>query len=708
MFTISILYCYSLVKPHNLYKLGVLRSIMLPVPDLEEILKKFEQHREIFKNPLALCYENADVTAKYNISMLKLAESEERATEILHSFCSRFDADELQLQQLLNNPHHSVDYRLYTALSIHIQQQLHLNDEAFFSKVTEDVFTNYQDKQIQMAKVIPLRLVLKSMGSQFKNWTKATHVEAKRPNRWHGELKQIGDIIITRETLPPFKDKLGLILGEELIEHALNRDCDFTLNAFQNTFQVLYGQKDLQVERTKREGTDGISEYVVHPESPYQSLLYRGITALGIGLRFTLLPWWDNVIKRKENKFLRQDGFEREQIIRKMTEEVKQSYAELDKRNRTIVGLLSEISQLKYSGESHGIRNALHKVIEKNKDLIFGNVAANLNLTYNLVNNTITTTANNNDNVDNKNNDNDDNNNAVNEKRYLLDICNCFGIDESTLKDISKLELSLREISFDEPEEIGEETAVEIKGLLEKLDFGEQILFQEGFNKAAFLAKEYKAKHSESMLSQFNPFGLFSILIDTKKAIDSINDRLSRSGTSALLDEFNLADVIQEGYALAKKRSAFSLDLHLEYNPQLNSNKDAFVMMFHDLFNNSTDAGADCITLMVKRPQQHKEELPYFHLVESKGNYPALYVLVEDNGRGISGDTAVQINNYLKRDSEISRENLSTKGKGEKRGLGSENLKRLLKIHVGECIYESRENTPGTKIHLYLNRLGAA
>jgi len=63
-------------------------------------------------------------------------------------------------------------------------------------------------------------------------------------------------------------------------------------------------------------------------------------------------------------------------------------------------------------------------------------------------------------------------------------------------------------------------------------------------------------------------------------------------------------------------------------------------------------------------------------------------------------EKAEQLNRYLSGESHLGAE-LSSREK-EEGGMGTSNLNHFLRLHKGQCFYESGE---GTKVHIYLEKL---
>ncbi|MEK6846231.1 MAG: hypothetical protein AABY26_05700, partial [Nanoarchaeota archaeon] len=352
---------------------------------LEQILSTFERHQEQFKLPLTLSYEHDDVTAKYLISSLKIAP-EETQTRIVSSFCERFSADKIEMDELLANTHNWVDYLLYTAFSIHCQLQLGLDDTAYFQEVARKTFLDYQDRQISVAKAFPLSAVLMGMPKQFKNWTKVTEVQVEKAKAHLDlSLKNLDKVILRRRTLPEYRARLEETLGSKLAKEILQRDCDLTLHAFTITFQELFGQKDLKVDRTHSE-VDGSewSEYVVCPSSPYQSLLKKGFSAIGRALSQLFVPWVYYSSIKKDVISLQEESFEREYTIRSMTEQLEKKTAALQRQKELTVRLLREFSKSRFHGERHSINNRLKRCREEIQQQLYLHMAQEICIFYGL------------------------------------------------------------------------------------------------------------------------------------------------------------------------------------------------------------------------------------------------------------------------------------------------------------------------------------
>ncbi len=655
---------------------------------LEKILDAFEAHKELFRLPLTLSYEHDDVTVKYLLSSLKIAETEQQA-QIINTFCNRFKADKTELNELLSNPHHWADYLLYTAFAVHCQQQLKLDDEEYFHQVARRTFLDYQDGQIYVARAFPLSAVLLGMPKQFKNWTKVTEVQVERVKLGlNVSLHELDKVLLRRRTIPEYQERLQEVLGEELKKVILRRDCDLTLYAFSTTFQELFGQKDLKVERTHSEANgDEWSEYIVCPSSPYQSLLKKWSSAVGTALLRVFVPWIYYSGLQRDVDTLREDSFEREHTIRTMSEQLEKRNAALQRQKELTVKLLREFSKSRFHGERHSINNRLKRCREEIQGQLYGHMAQEICTFYGLTKS------------------------ANPYPDYLLELCAQFGVTKvmlnsppSVREQLGRVKIMVgkkadKSIGFDTPR--AEEDLI---GLLD--DFLEDEIY---LDRAFSAAEKVRAKYSPLLaamnLGVLDPFELFKPMQAIMESSSRITDQLGTIGEVELLDKVRVSEAIQEALSLAQgdKGTRLSLELETRYDPQLYTNHEVFVSTLRDLFYNAVDAKATKVVVWSRSPSDSapEEHLPFLDLSKF-ATYPALYLSFKDDGEGITSDKAVQLNAYLE-GSVINEKELSTKGK-EQKGLGTKNMRDFLYLHNGHCYYEPLEPA-GTKVHLYFGRL---
>ncbi len=646
---------------------------------LEEILQKFEPHHQLFRLPLTLSYEHDDVTVKYLLSSLRIA-SEETQTQMVSSFCERFGADKVEMNELLGNPHNWADYQLYTAFSIHCQQQLGLDDKTYFQEVARKTFLDYQDGQIMVARAFPLSAILMGMPKQFKNWTKVTEVQVdKIKASLNLSLTGFDQVILRRRTLPEYRARLGETLGFKLTQEVLRRDCDLTLHAFTITFQELFGQKDLKVERTHSEA-DGNewSKYVVCPSSPYQSLLKKGFSATGKVLLRVFVPWAYYSRIQTDVNSLRGESFEREHTIRSMTEQLEKKTVALQYQRESTVDLLKKFSKSRIHGGWHSINNRLKTFREGIQQQLYEHMANQLHSLYLL--------------------------SAHDElkRNYLLELCAPFEIEQDTFKSIASLHEKIKNVEIIIT---SEQKTVADTGNLEDLFStftAEEIYLHKIMPRLQEVQEKYALMFTEISPAELDPFALFKSMVIILETAAGITRTLESLGNVELLDKVKLSDAVDNGikYAQEDKKSALTMIKQIDYNPYFNTNKNEFITTFRDLFYNVIDAGATEIIIKSINPNQDTV-LPYITSLKF-ANYPAIYVMIKDNGDGIQPAKAEQLNAYLEGKLEDNA-GLSTKGK-DQGGLGTKNLRNFLSLHQGHCYYEPDE-LKGTRVHLYFERL---
>ena len=646
--------------------------------DLERILAGFERSKERFQKPHTLSKAHRDVTVKYTLSMLKINPG--RRDEIVSSFCQRFGADEQQMKNLLSDQNHNIEYSLYTAMSAHVQQKLGISTEEFFKQTTENTFLDYQNNPtIALAKFIPIDFLLNKMGSQFENWSIVTDTRTKKFD---------GNVHITRSTKPEYRHLLNDMLGEDVAKLALYRDCDISIASFRTTFQKLYGQTDLPISRIAIEMKNGAeySEYVVGKRKTilermggFKDWLYQKVAEY-------FLP---GIIE--ENKFLKGETFERQAIIRRMTDDLSHANAQLEKRQELIVGLLTEIARIRSSGDRHGIRNFLQGIYASEKETVVQTVSFDYARVWHL-------------------SESDELG-----REYLTALAEPFGIyDFGSPNDISDI---LHQVtihggnsSSSSETDIGQDEDL--------FAFADMMgLFETDYATAIARAKEVETEFEDrirgTVWEGYNPFVLLGTLHSIGKIMDEMNAQFKVIGKMNILDSFPFGSTLEKAVSTARheKGSDIVITTNIQYNPELSSNQDTFGYMLRDLVYNSIDAGATKVQIRSLRPSG--EILPPYldDIGFGEGQFPAFYFVVEDDGDGIPQQKADELMAYLRGES-VSTTALSTKGKSENEGgLGTMNLKRVLELHNGTAIYEPFEKIEdthtirGTRVHVYLQRL---
>jgi len=248
--------------------------------ELEDILQSFDNSEGIFAHPLQSSRLNADVTSKYLISMTNLSDNPD---EVVGSFCERFGANEQEMQTILTDKREWASYELYTAYAIHCQLHLGVDDQEFFRQITEKVFLDHQDAQIAVSKHFPANVVLAGLKRANKSWNRVTGIEVEQLQYLATSFR------ISRWTFNEHKERLAAILTPEQLTAVLKRDCDISLASYQATFQKLFSQPNLYIERERSEADPvaesekAISQFLVHttnPHNPWYSRALNFVTSL--------------------------------------------------------------------------------------------------------------------------------------------------------------------------------------------------------------------------------------------------------------------------------------------------------------------------------------------------------------------------------------------------------------------------------------------
>ncbi len=676
--------------------------------ELEQILSKFEALPELFSHPRILSHEHADVTAKYLISALGLVP--ERREDLIQSFCKRFNSDEREMHFLLSSKDHSVDYLLYSAFNIHCQLQLGMDEESFLSQFVRQTFTDYQDGTIRGAQIIPLKSILRGMPKQFLNWSRVTEVEVETAFRTYklekGRVKatkkkidfelntrEMSDFIMRRWTIPSCKQRVHRVLDSEPLEKILlQRDCDHTLYSFRTTFQELYGQKDLVVERLRSEADGEYSEYKIRPSAPYKSMLWKTASAVGVGLMHLSVvgEYVLRYLEKRENRRLREEVFSRDQILLAQSAELRSANAALFREYEKNIGLLQKVSELKQSGDRHTIRNALSRIATEERDLIIDGITKYLHLTYQIAKS------------------------VPANHQFLVESCSHFGLTDEMLASPRTIREQLRNVVVRERAELREEPDPDLEGINLGEDllglFSQDIYFDVAYAGFMDIKRKYQSSLDGTYLDSFDPFVLFGSLLNSERVIATINARLSSVGVSKFLDEVSFSSILEPAVRKAREDKGKKLDLisDIVYDPLLKTKREALEYMILDMCYNALDAGSTQIRVTSLAPViGDTSKLPFIDQVLEKGaqqgTFPVSYICIEDNGRGILSDKAAQLNDYLE-GVEMSEADLTTKIK-DQGGLGTKRLRDFLGLHEGHCFYQRAREEGGTIIHLYLNKL---
>ncbi|MBT5342816.1 hypothetical protein HOL59_04470 [Candidatus Woesearchaeota archaeon] len=649
--------------------------------DLEQILEAFDQIKDTFHFPRTLSYEHDDVTVKYWNSMLGLAEEKGTQREsIVSSFCQRFDANQEQMKDLLSNNHNWIDYNLYHAFSAHCQQQLGMDTETFWQGVADKTFLDYSDKQIAVGRFFPLDFIIKQMSGQFKNWSKVNEIQVEKLDRSKNSYK------IKRKTGEKTQKKTEQLIGKEALDILLKRDCIFTDYSFTTTFQKLFNQPNLYLETGQSEA-DGNewSEYFVHPSSPHRFKIVEKYYSFIASLKNFGRSHKGNL--KKENEEFKQIIFEYEQTISARTRDLELANAKIERRQETIMDLLSDISEIRMTGDRHTIRGTLDNAWVKEKNETREIISEQIFFAYNHFKN----------------------NSEI--YQFLKESCQPFGINEEDFDNKETILNKLGKIIFDEKTEENNNQIIkeEENNLLDLLDdfIKEDIYLNSAYEQFEKIKKQYKTILDKNNFNEFNPFRLLVTLKSTKEKMDSINQKISKMGQVGFLDQVKLSDAANEGIQQAKKEkgSEIGITLELDYDPLISTNKDALVYMVKDIISNMIDHGkATKGTIVSKLPSEiDNKRLPNYTRFVFK-THPMLYLGFKDNGISISTEKAEEINQYLS-SGLGNTEDISSRKEAENisGGLGTKNLQKISKLHDIRIHYQP--SNEGTTIDCYFGRL---
>lgn len=656
----------------------MLSHLIMADQKLEEILAAFEKKKELFRLPYTLSLENSDVTVKYLDSMLRLINTSNTnltRESIVHSFCHRFNADENEMHRLLNDPEENkTDYRLYTAFSVFIQQSLDLDDPVFFQEMAHTTFTDYQSRQIAAARYIPVSWVLNGMPSQFKNWTKVTQVEIEKP-------KGKSSFKIKRRTLDLYREKLSEMIGRDFSDVVMRRDCDLSLYAFMTTFQELYQQKDLVIERKSCEAdSGGWSEYTITPSKPYRTKIQAKFSWLG-NLFGMIFPWAENSQLRTENHLLKGEQFIHRQIVEEKTRDLGLALAQSE-RNRVLAGQLAdELAEARSIGESHSLKNRLQSLLNEEGERYFQQIASSLKI-YSQASSL-----------------------EDSSERYFHDVCSAFGISPADLEDQKKLFWKLNQIEIDPN--------------FESL-FGDEVMLDPAYQKFKILQTDFTNKNSDSLLSDWDPFALLYSLRNIKEAIALAKDKISKLGKMEAVKEVRFSSALSRALdeALLDKKSKLGetqLELipEVDYDPLFTTIEDLLVFMVRDLFYNAIDAGSHQVKVKTFNPSKYqKEDLPFSEHFRPFKTHPSLYFSLENIIPDMNPEKqnslqakADELNHFLtgfaQQETVSDADQISTKSAG---GQGTRYLKNFFRLHLGQGHYQP--TSEGMKLHIYFEKLG--
>ena len=354
---------------------------------------------------------------------------------------------------------------------------------------------------------------------------------------------------------------------------------------------------------------------------------------------------------------------------------------QLRERQNIIARLLRDISQIRFSGERHAMRNLAQKIFEKQKMVIIQSMARQIHFTYKLLK-------------------------TDREKTISLhEYCESFGVSAEILSDPAAIESKLREVEIEKTAASPESSDKPSQELPDD-DFLINIFQNDkNFDEIYEQFKGYKAKQIESkhahIMKDFDPFVHFLTLRDIRELITEINKRFSGYDTIRFIEKITLSKALEiaKHRAVAEKEHALEVIEVIDFDPEFSTNKESLIYMLRDFIYNAMDAEATRIKVCSYRPAAEKQ-LPYINQCAFE-DYPSVYISLEDNGNGITTEKAAQLNEYLIGGSDDAT-GLTTKGKA-KGGLGTKNLRGFLLMHKGCCIYDSTQS--GAKVHLYFGKL---
>ncbi len=716
----------------------------MPEDNLEQILEAFDQVKEVFHSPRTLSYEHDDVTVKYWNSMLKMTEDETQKELMVTSFCERFDANQEQMEDLLSDQHNWIEYNLYHTFSAHCQQKLRMDTETFWQGVADITFQDHGDEQIKSAVGTPLPVVILGMNIQFRNWSKVNKIKVKSLKRSRHSY------VIRKKTLPEAQERTEQLVGKEVLETLLRRDDLYTHHSFTTTFQKLYNQPNLYLELGQSE-VDGNewSEHFVHPTGPrklkgfekYYSFLVS-LKNFRRNLKRYFLPW-------SENKRLRDGEFKYEQTLSESKRYLELANAKLDRTNEElqsrqdlIVSLLGSISKLRFSSDRHAIRNYLSTTFENEKNSAVEQMAQQICLAYALVKNDVersfelatqhldieperysglTATLIGSDleqgteiekaaqylNVHTEDLSNIELvEKSIKELTYLKEATQPFGIGSENLVHKENIENILHKVIIDKDSPGSKEVTTEEDDLAAFFGEEKEIMLEEAYKSYLAVRDVHKDNPETKQIAELNFFRQFYSLKKIREVIDYVNEKLSSVG-EINFDKLNLSEAMVDAIKNAEKEKGADLELiaQLDYDPLFTTDRATLVKALTELCYNSIEHGrATAVTLTAHRPTKKEEEeagtLPYMDQFSFDGGYPQAYICFTDNGQGMPEEKAEQLNRYLSGESHLGAE-LSSREK-EEGGMGTSNLNHFLRLHKGQCFYESGE---GTKVHIYLEKL---
>ncbi len=660
---------------------------------LEDILQKGVSSG-IFTHIRSICSEHQDITVKYALAMLHINPG--REVEINHTFKKRFKIAAGEWEDVLSRADNWLDYRVYTLFSFHAQQILGLGEEEFLRAATNVCFTNYQDKQLALARLVPIKVVLNGMSSQFDNWARVTEVKVDRYDRMRDYIR------ITRKTKPEFAESLIRLVGEENAACCFQRDCNFTQYAFATTFQELYAQKDLLVERVSQEGVDDHSEYLVKPSKPYQSGVLRVGRRVLDSVLWMFAPWYKGFLAHRELEDARVQLANRDSDVRERTANLSEANAlldnsriELQDRQDQIVDLMARINEMKAQGERHGIYNSVQSILDPERERILRFISDNLLSVYTIL--------------------------SASEQLELVTLTEPFGITETMLRnrdefavlrmlhdiELSKLqrkslEVDLSPVLTEDPFELLMGAGVN--------PFSNVVFFDSAYERFQSLRESV----SSPVLHQYDPFALLFVPRAFGVLHVSLKDHLSKLVTTSFEEKVSIEDAFGHAFeaACVDKGVSLHVEYHCDYKAQLVSNAEIVTNLLRDVIYDAIDYGkARNIRFYVT---QDFSQIPHYP-TKSFFHAPSFYFSIENDGIPIDLTIAQKLNGVLDGSLQLT-DDISSRSLSERktdRAIGTRGKLNFQRLHGAHYFVEPIVNQLGeviryaTKWSVYVEKLKA-
>ncbi|PIN76684.1 hypothetical protein COV17_01525 [Candidatus Woesearchaeota archaeon CG10_big_fil_rev_8_21_14_0_10_36_11] len=208
--------------------------------------------------------------------------------------------------------------------------------------------------------------------------------------------------------------------------------------------------------------------------------------------------------------------------------------------------------------------------------------------------------------------------------------------------------------------------------------------------------EKYKERLQGHILKDFDPFSLFESLRGTLQMINYINRRFHDLGQAITLERVDFKTVLDRAYDIACPEDSdkpFYVDTRaMQLNPTFNTSSEVFATIIADRMFDVVRAGSPTFTIITREPNQN-DILPFGDGIMDLES-DALYLILENYGNPYQADVAEWNNEYLagRRDTPMS-----TKGKGG--GKGTERLKKFLDLYGAKCFIEpfQEETQQGTR-----------